>query len=73
VAGYHEHVRSKVTLMDIVKDVLGLDLSEERLTQLLAAFDDISREIKKLRSLDLANVHPAVIFDSLLGYRGDET
>jgi hypothetical protein len=73
MAGYHEHVRSKVKLMDIINDVLGLDLSEERLTQLLAAFDDISREIKKLRSLDLTNVHPAVIFDPLLGYRGDDT
>jgi hypothetical protein len=73
VAGRHEHVRSRVKLMDIINDVLGLDLSEERLIQLLAAFDDISREIKKFRSLDLTNVHPAVIFDPLLGYRGDDT
>lgn len=57
--------------MDTLRKVLGIDLPDEELRALLAAYEDIGREIGKLRGLDLTDVHPAVIFDPLLPYRED--
>ena len=48
--------------LDIVREVLGLDVDETRLDALLEAYGDVLGEITKLRTLDLTDVQPAVIF-----------
>ncbi|MFN0313943.1 MAG: hypothetical protein ACKVQA_02730 [Burkholderiales bacterium] len=54
---------------DIFKDILAADLTPERLEHNLAAFGAILAHIKKLRELDLTDVHPAVIFEPTSAYR----
>ena len=49
--------------LDPYRDVMGLDVTQERLEENLAAFADVLAELRKLRSLDLTDVHPAVVFD----------
>jgi putative NADH-flavin reductase len=55
--------------LDPFRDILGVDLAPERLEHNLAAFRDILAEIRKLRQLDLTEVHPAVIFEPTAAYR----
>jgi len=43
-------------------EIIGLDVAPERRSELLAAFESIGAEIRKLRSLDLTDVHPAIVF-----------
>jgi hypothetical protein len=50
-------------------DLLGVGPERERLAENLAAFRGILDEIRKLRTLDLADIHPAVVFDPSLPYR----
>ena len=54
--------------LDPYKDILGVDFTPERLDENLQAFKDILDAIRKLRELDLTDVHPAVIFDPADGY-----
>ena len=54
---------------DPFRDLLGIELTPERLQQNLAAFDDIRHEIEKLRQLDLTEVHPAIVFEPTAPYR----
>jgi len=54
---------------DPYRDVLGVVFTPERLQENLAAFDDIRREIEKLRQLDLTDVHPAILFEPTAPYR----
>jgi hypothetical protein len=54
-----------------MQDLLGTSLSDERFVEILAAFDDVLAEIRKLRSLDLKDVHPAVIFEPTAPYRAE--
>lgn len=54
-----------------MQDLLGTSLSDERFLEVLAAFDDVLAEIRKLRSLDLTDVHPAVIFEPTAPYRAE--
>ena len=54
--------------LDPYKDILGVDFTPERLDENLQAFEDILDAIRKLRELDLTDVHPAVIFDPADGY-----
>jgi hypothetical protein len=56
-------------MSDPFKDLFGLDLPPERLQEVLAAYADIVAEIRKLRSLDLTDVHPAIIFEPTAPYR----
>ena len=49
---------------DGIVELLGIDLSPERLAHDIAAFRDIQVEIAKLRELDLTEVHPVVVFDT---------
>jgi hypothetical protein len=53
---------------DPFKDIIGVDFDPARLGENLQAFMPILDEIKKLRNLDLTEVHPAVIFDPAQGY-----
>lgn len=55
------------TPLDPYRDLFGLDLSEERLASDLWAYADILQAIRKLRELDLTDVHPAVVFDPCVG------
>jgi putative NADH-flavin reductase len=55
--------------LDPFKDLLGVDFTPERLQQNLDSFKPILEEIRKLRALDLADVHPAVIFEPTAAYR----
>jgi hypothetical protein len=54
---------------DPYEDVLGLDLPPERLHEVLAAYRDILAEIDKLRTLDLTDTHPAIVFEPTAPYR----
>jgi hypothetical protein len=55
--------------MDLWTDIIGLDVPEERRAELLNAFETIAVEIRKLRALDLGDLHPAVVFDPTIGER----
>ena len=55
--------------LDLARDVLGVDLSPERLAENLAAFARILEEIRKLRELDLTEIHPSIVFDPTAPYR----
>lgn len=55
----------------LLKTLLGLDFTTERLAENLAAFHDIRIEIEKLRQLDLTDVHPAILFEPTAPYRKD--
>jgi putative NADH-flavin reductase len=57
--------------LDPYKDLLGVDFTSERLDENLQAFADILEALKKLRELDLTEVHPAVVFDPAGPYRGE--
>jgi hypothetical protein len=46
-------------------EAIGFDLEPGRRVAVLAAFVDIAKEIAKLRSLDLTDVHPAVVFSTV--------
>jgi hypothetical protein len=51
-------------------DLLGIGPECERLDENLAAYRSILDEIRKLRRLDLADIHPAIVFDPTLPYKG---
>jgi putative NADH-flavin reductase len=55
--------------LDPYNELLGLDLPPERLQEVLASYGDILDEIRKLRTLDLTDVHPAVVFEPTAPYR----
>ncbi len=55
-------------MTDLWTDIVGVDLSEAEQAALLAAYRTIAAEIAKLRTLDLADIHPAVVFDPLAGW-----
>ena len=48
--------------IDALAQAIGLALDSARRTAVIAAFAAIADEIAKLRSLDLTDVHPAVVF-----------
>lgn len=47
---------------DWLRDILGLDVDDERAAAVIAAYRDILAELRKLRALDLTDIHPAVVF-----------
>jgi hypothetical protein len=52
--------------MDLWTDIIGIDETPERREELLAAFETIAAEIRKLRGLDLTDIHPATVFDPMM-------
>jgi hypothetical protein len=48
---------------DDLLGLMGIDIPEEDRAHLLAVWRGIAAEIAKLRTLDLSEEHPAVIFD----------
>lgn len=60
---------SVVASLDLVKKLSGSPLSEERLSEVLCAYQPILAEIAKLRTLELKDIHPAVLFEPTACYR----
>ncbi|WP_331316327.1 DUF1028 domain-containing protein [Methylobacterium mesophilicum] len=54
---------------DLLRDVIGLRQDPARVAHLLAQFAPVLAEIARLRDLDLADIHPPVVFDPTLPYR----
>ena len=54
---------------DVWLDILDEQVSPDRLSQNLDSYAEILHEIRKLRDLDLTDVHPAVIFEPTAPYR----
>jgi hypothetical protein len=55
--------------LELLKQILGMDVSDARLAENLDAYRAILVEIQKLRSLDLTDVHPAIVYDPQIPYR----
>ena len=55
--------------LDLCKDILALDLPQERLQEVVAAYRDILAQVNKLRTLDLTDTHPAILFEPTAPYR----
>ena len=62
----------KKTPLNVWTDILDVQVNPERLKQNLASYTEILDEIKKLRALDLTDVHPAIIFEPTAPYRNTE-
>lgn len=62
----------KETPLDVWTDILDVQVNPERLKKNLASYTEILEEIKKLRALDLTDVHPAIIFEPTAPYRNTE-
>ena len=54
---------------DVWLDIIDVQVSSERLAENLDSYAEILSEIRKLRYLDLTDVHPAVIFEPTAPYR----
>ena len=54
---------------DVWLDILDVQVSPDRLSQNLESYAEILHEIRKLRDLDLTDVHPAVNFEPTAPYR----
>ena len=67
-AGTPDPVRPAGT-PDPIRDVIGLRQEAGRVAHLLAQFAPVLAEIAALRSLDLAHIHPPLVFDPSLPYR----
>ena len=55
--------------LDPYADILGLDLPPERLAEVLNAFRGVLEELRKLRALNLTEIHPSIIFEPTAAYR----
>ena len=53
--------------------LFGIDFPPDRMAHNLAAYRDILIEIRKLRDLDLADVHPVVSFDAEAAFKGGKS
>jgi hypothetical protein len=52
-----------------IEALTGTTIGLERLKEVIKAYEPILSEIAKLRELDLAEVHPAIIFEPTAAYR----
>lgn len=46
--------------------LIGLSLDDARLAEVAAAFEEIRAEIERLRTFDLGETHPAVVFRPIM-------
>lgn len=51
-----------------MQEFFGLAVTDSEFAEILAAYEDIAKEIMKLRSIDLSDIHPAVVFDPSFPY-----
>jgi len=54
---------------DPFRHLLGLELTPDRLEEVLGVYRDILKDIERLRELDLTDVHPAIVFEPTAPYR----
>ena len=64
-----QHATPPSQLSGHIQTLTGTTVGPERLLELVAAYEPILSEIAKLRELDLAEVHPAIIFEPTAPYR----
>jgi hypothetical protein len=55
--------------MDTMREISGLPFDDGRFAELVEKYRPILREIEKLRSLELKDVHPVIHFDPTVAYR----
>ncbi len=55
--------------MTLLRELLGVPFTDERMEELIKAYGPVLAEIRKLRALDLSEIHPAVLFDPTVRYR----
>ena len=55
---------------EFFRDLFGIGPEGERLGANIEVYRDILREIARLRALNMTDIHPAVVFDPTLPYRG---
>jgi hypothetical protein len=48
---------------ELLRELSGLPLNDQRFQELVERYRPILSEIEKLRTLDLRDVHPAVLFN----------
>ena len=58
--------------LDVWTDILDVQVDPARLKQNLASYSEILEEIKKLRAVDLTDIHPAIICEPTAPYRNTE-
>jgi hypothetical protein len=56
-------------VLDPWRDILGLNVDESRRAEVVAAYVSVLDEIKKLRELNLTDIHPSIIFEPTAAYR----
>jgi len=56
-------------LAKLAPDLFGIDIDAQRLAAILGDINAVLSEIKKLRSLELGDISPVVVFDPMTGYR----
>jgi hypothetical protein len=54
----------------LLRELIGIGPEGDRLRENLTAYRVILEEIRKLRTLDVSDIHPAIVFDPTLSYRG---
>ena len=64
-----QHATPPGQLSGHIETLTGTTVGPERLLEVVAAYEPILSEIAKLRELDLAEVHPAIIFEPTAAYR----
>lgn len=64
-----QHASSPGQLSGRIETLTGTTIGSQRLLEVVAAYEPILLEIAKLRELDLAEVHPAIIFEPTAAYR----
>jgi hypothetical protein len=55
--------------MTILRDLLGVRFPDQRIEELIEVYGPVLAEIRKLRELDLFEIHPAVLFDPTVPYK----
>lgn len=55
--------------VDLLQRLSGCALDPDRLREIVAAYGPIFEEIARLRSLELRDVHPAVVYEPTAAYR----
>lgn len=64
-----QHASTFGQLSKHIETLTGTSVGPERLVEVVAAYEPILSEIAKLRELNLAEVHPAIIFEPTAAYR----
>lgn len=64
-----QHALPPGQLSGHIETLTGTTVGPKRLMEVVAAYEPILSEIAKLRELNLAEVHPAIIFEPTAVYR----